>query len=471
MNPQTSPASPRRCPPRRREPASRALARVLRAALPALALCALQAQASAPDVGYVSLVIGDGVIQRADGQTQPVARGARIHVGDRVQTGANGQVHLRFVDNGAVSVRPDSVLQVQDYQFDPARPQASEVRLKLEKGVGRSISGGATEVDKSRFRLNTPIAAIGVRGTDFIVQAQPDLVRAMVADGAIVMAPYGGGCSLNGLGPCAGGEARELSAAMGHWMAEVRPGDVAARLVRVPDSALAATSGSARDDAAERESRAMAAVRASGLLAAEPTLGELQRGNDRAAAEVLTLAAVQVPELNSPPALSSQLIWGRWSMLPEAGDGVTIPFALARLDRHVTVADYGAGLFRADGANFAQLFDNAQPGPVSFNLTHAAASFESGGVVAAAKVNAANLTIDFGRRSFATALDLTSASGVAGQVRASGSVRSDGLFVAVDPSQHVAGALSGNGREAGYLFESWVGDDVFRGRTLWGRKP
>ena len=53
----------------------------------------------------------------------------------------------------------------------PQQPASSEVRLQVDHGITRSISGRATEVDKNRFRLNTPVAAIGVRGTDFIVQA------------------------------------------------------------------------------------------------------------------------------------------------------------------------------------------------------------------------------------------------------------------------------------------------------------
>jgi hypothetical protein len=440
--------------------------------LAGLGLASLAAWSSTEVVGYVSLAIGDGVIYETDGAQRPLARGAKIRVGDRVVTGPNGHAQLHFVDNGAVSVRPDSALQVQDYRFDAARPENSEVRLKLERGTGRSISGAATEVDKTRFRLNTPIAAIGVRGTDFIVQAQPDSVRAMVADGAIVMSPYSPDCSLTALGPCAGGAVRELTAEMGRWVAEVRPGDTAARLVRASNwSGTSMAHGDADGEEASPSARALAAARASGMLAAEPTLTELQRGNDRAAADVLTVAAVNVPSLNSPPPLTSSLVWGRWTIFPAAEDGVTIPYALARLNRHVTVADYDAGLFRTNGGVRGEDYQPVDTGRVEFRLAHAAASFESSAGIESAKVGAANLTVDFGLGTFATALDLGTASGAVGQVRASGPIRLDGLFVVVDATQRVAGALSGDGREAGYLFELLVGNDVFKGRTLWGRRP
>ena len=144
------------------------------AAAAALATVALGAHAGQPAVGQVSLVIGEAHVVRIDGSRESIRRGASIQVGDRVETAGNGHVHVRFIDNGVVSVRPESVLEVQSYRFDAQNPAVNEVRLRLDQGSSRSISGAATEADKSRFRLNTPIAAIGVRGTDFIVQTDPN---------------------------------------------------------------------------------------------------------------------------------------------------------------------------------------------------------------------------------------------------------------------------------------------------------
>lgn len=429
--------------------------------------------ARAEKVARVSLLIGAAEVVHADGSRTSLERGASIRVGDRVETGANGHVHLRFVDDGAVSVRPDSVLEVQSYRYDAARPDGNEVRLKLVRGTGRSLSGAATEVDKTRFRLNTPIAAIGVRGTDFVVQAGPSAVRATVADGAIVVAPYSEGCSAGGLGPCEGGQARELSSGMGRVMAVVRSGDDGARLVRASDLAIIRTALVDDRDASarERDEQTLNGARASGLLAAEPTAAQQQRGNDRTAAEMLTLAAVNVPDLNRAPGLSSQLVWGRWAIAPEFNDRLTIPFSLARLARHVTVADQGAGLFRSDPAGPAGTFQPSASGQVEFRLTRASASYESAGGLEVAIVRAGNLTVDFDRRSFATALDLRAASGAEGRLRMAGDLRSDGLFSVVDEFQRVAGALSTDGKEAGYLFVTGTAESLFSGRTLWGTGP
>jgi hypothetical protein len=445
----------------------------LRAALLVAVAAALFGPVHAEKVAQVSLLIGAAEVVHADGSRSPLVRGTPIRVGDRVETGANGHVHLRFVDDGAVSIRPDSVLEVQAYRYDAARPDDNEVRLKLVRGTGRSLSGAATEVDKTRFRLNTPIAAIGVRGTDFVVQAAPSAVRATVADGAIVVTPYGQGCSAGGLGPCEGVDARELSSAMGRVMAVVRPGDEGARLVHASDLAIIQTAFADDRDAGarERDEQALNGARASGQLAAEPTAAQQQRGNDRTAAEMLTLAAVNVPDLNRPTSLTSQLVWGRWAIAPEFNDRLTMPFALARMGRHVTVADHGAGLFRSDPAEPGQTFEPTASGQVEFRLTRASASYESPGGLEVAIVRAGNLTVDFDRRNFATALDLRSMSGAEGRLRMAGDLRPDGLFAVTDTNQRVAGALSSDGKEAGYLFETGTVDSLFSGRTLWGTGP
>jgi hypothetical protein len=448
-------------------PRPRALSRLAAAAV--LWCSAWQALAANPmDVGQVSLLIGQAWVVRADGTQQPLQRGSAIRVGDRVETAANGHVHMRFIDNAAVSVRPESVLHVQAYQYDAQNPKSNEVRLRVDKGVSRSISGAATDLDKTRFRLNTPIAAIGVRGTDFIVQTDPTGVRATVSDGTIVVSALGGNCQAAGLGPCTGNDVRELSAEMGRLMAEVRPGDRATRIVPAADLSLASAPTPA-DGAAAPRPVTLTAARALGLSAAEPTPAEVQRGNDRSAADLLTLAANKLPDLNRASSLSGQLVWGRWGIAAPEQDKLSVPFSLARLGRHVTVADDQMGLFRDDQSIAGTPFSDTLGGKVEFRLTRASATYQAGSRVESAAISASNLTVDFTRRTFATALDMASASGVKGELRMAGELRADGIFAVRDIDQRIAGAVTYDTKEAGYLFERNAGDGLFRGRTLWGR--
>ena len=160
-------------------------------------LLAQAAAAQAPVVvGETTLVIGQAQIINANGKSIPVTRGSVIQVGDVIQTEIGGHVHLRFVDGGRVSVRPSSRLQVENYTHSAQQPQLSAIKFTLQEGVVRSITGSWGESARERFRLNTPLAAIGVKGTDFIVRANADATAATVFSGAIAVAPLQGSCTL-----------------------------------------------------------------------------------------------------------------------------------------------------------------------------------------------------------------------------------------------------------------------------------
>jgi len=167
--------------------------------------CAVVANAqdsSAAQVGTVGLVLGKAYLESPHHPRELIKKGSVVRVSDSILTEANGHVHIQFIDKGYVSVRPGSRLDVVRYDYDEASPELSSVKFNLQEGVTRSISGDAAKSARQRFRLNTPIAAIGVRGTDFVVSATDRTTRALVNEGSIVMAPYSTECSVASFGPC-----------------------------------------------------------------------------------------------------------------------------------------------------------------------------------------------------------------------------------------------------------------------------
>lgn len=424
-----------------------------------------QSQAADMTVGQVSLLIGEARVFRKDGSIESLRRGDPIQVGDRIETAANGQVHLRFIDNGAISVRPESELEVLAYRYDAARPGSNEVRLNVRRGTSRSISGHATDLDKSRFRLNTPVAAIGVRGTDFIVQSSDSAMRATVVEGAIVVGAIGASCSAAALGPCAGGT-RVLSADMGRLMVEVLSGDQTARLVPVAGQVMVAAAAAAEERIAPQRA-ADSAARSVGMAAAQAF-----QNNDRAAADLLTIAEGIVPDLNSASDPKAQLAWGRYSFALPLNDQLSQLAVVAGRGREAVVGDADFTLFRAADTGADPQALTASQGVADFRLSRAQATFTPDfGPAEAASVDGGTLTLDFSRRTFATALALSSDSAGKAELRVGGDVRSDGVFVVrdTDPRQYVAGGVTADGKEAGYLFERGTVGGLFRGKTLWGR--
>jgi hypothetical protein len=410
------------------------------------------ASAAAEKVGEVSLALG---MSRVIGErgNHTVTRGMSVQVGDRIETERGGHVHIRFLDGAYVSVRPGSRLFVETYRYDAANPQESAVRFRLEEGVVRAISGKLAAQAQDRFRLNTPIAAIGVRGTDFVVLADAGRVRVAVHSGAIELAPLGDGCAASGLGPCATAAARALSADMGQVMLEFQPQQGAPRVVPIngipsPDRLNPPTPEEPR--ASARGGQA-ASETTTEVLAAQAVAGQVQ----------------PLPSVTPPPELPPPtLVWGRWLSQPWVGDTISQPYGEAHAGRKVTVGNQYYALFRPD-SSLPALVSNL--GRVDFTLRDAQVHFMRGGVTELGSVNNAWLSVDFATRQFATGIVMSHPQVGGASLDVAGKVREDGMFAVKNADGRVAGALTLDGKEAGYFFERRVPAGTFFGITRWAR--
>ena len=134
-----------------------------------LLMCLSSVAMATQVVGEVTLTIGKSKIERSTQEAEP-QKGGSVQEGDVIRTSDNGHIHIRFIDGARISVRPTSVFRIHEFKYSPSDPAASVVRLSLDSGEARSISGAAAQAAKDRFRLNTPLVAIGVKGTDFVTQ-------------------------------------------------------------------------------------------------------------------------------------------------------------------------------------------------------------------------------------------------------------------------------------------------------------
>lgn len=414
-------------------------------------------------VGEVTLTVGKAMIVGADGTATAVRRGASVHAGDRVETAEGGHVHIRFVDGALVSVRPTSRLVVEDYQYNPVQIEQSLVRFRLDRGVARAISGAAAEGARERFRLNTPLVAIGVRGTDFVVRAGEGQTQAYVNQGAIVMAPFGEGCQPQAIDPCGSVTAKLLTAGMGDMLLEFRDNfaqpqikPINSLLPSIKPTAVADARPSAGDGLAARD------LAAHNGMGEEAVVAVMVRGAVSGAGE-RDVAVGPVPV--QPPA-PPQLAWGRWSAAVRVSD-ISVTRDQARLGRVVTVGNNDYALYRAENG---PAFLAQSLGSASFVLQQSQAQFTSAGAqVQPAQVLGGSLTLDFAARQFSTALNLTSAATGPASLQAAGFLREDGLFNSRSSTQAVAGAVALDARTAGYLFEKAAAGGMLSGITLWGR--
>ena len=423
-------------------------------------------------VGKVTLVLGQATLVSSNGVTSALQKGSSVKSGDRIETAGGGHVHIRFVDDALVSVRPSSRLIIEEYEYNPAKVLESQVRFKLETGVARAISGAAAESAKERFRLNTPLVAIGVRGTDFVVNSQLDQTTAHVNQGAIVMAPLGAGCQASALGPCNTSAATLVSAQMGNVLAEYKDGlgqpELKPYFVR-------STYFAAAPDPDARSAKSPANP-AKVDVAAKPDNSVIQV-TSVVSGGIFTAAVEELPHVPGPveppvmpptPPAPPALVWGHWVKPTGSGD-FSEPFRVAALGRDVTVGNNDYVLYRRPSDTGLTAIQPSL-GTVGFQLQQAHALFRPwGGVNQEATAGTGTLSINFATRQFQTQLELNHAAAGAHTLTSQGAVLSDGMFGGATATQKVIGATTLDGKNAGYMFEKNVDSGVFNGITLWAR--
>ncbi len=117
------------------------------------------------DIGSVTEASGTAIIKRGKDTIQ-IVKGTEIKTNDKIET-KNGKVKIVFKDDTNVTVTESSSLVIDDFVYDP-KSGAGKLGLKAAAGTVRYVSGSIAK-DPKNVKINTPTAAIAVRGTDFVM--------------------------------------------------------------------------------------------------------------------------------------------------------------------------------------------------------------------------------------------------------------------------------------------------------------
>jgi ferric-dicitrate binding protein FerR (iron transport regulator) len=140
------------------------------AASPLTHATAVAALSESPRIGTFKEVRMPVWIGQADKRKEAVA-GEAVTMGERLSTGSSGSASLTLKDGTVLSLGPNTTLDLNQFQFNTTTQEGS-FGLNLIQGTLRVITGLLAKVNPERFRITTPTAVVGVRGTDFIVEAE-----------------------------------------------------------------------------------------------------------------------------------------------------------------------------------------------------------------------------------------------------------------------------------------------------------
>ena len=114
--------------------------------------------------GTVDAVSGSAAVVDQSGKSTPIAVNLKIYEGQTINSDQDGEVHIVTEDGGIIAVRPNTVFRVDEYKAEGN--DTDKIFMSLLKGTVRSITGWIGKFNNSAYRITTPTATIGIRGTD-----------------------------------------------------------------------------------------------------------------------------------------------------------------------------------------------------------------------------------------------------------------------------------------------------------------
>jgi hypothetical protein len=121
-------------------------------------------------------VTGDVGVVGADGVRRGADRGGDIREGDTIVTGPDALAQARMSDGALISVRGDSEFKLERFSYKGREDRSASFVVNILKGGFRTITGLIAQVNRGGYRISTPAATIGVRGTHFeVVHVLPQI--------------------------------------------------------------------------------------------------------------------------------------------------------------------------------------------------------------------------------------------------------------------------------------------------------
>ena len=125
-----------------------------------------QAQAQTGDpIGLILSTSGNVTAQAEDGTERRLRRRSPLYEGDTVITAVRSRAQIRFNDNGLVALQPETSFFVEEHTFNGQEDGSESAVYRLFRGGLQAITGLIGNTNKSRYRFETPLATIGLRGT------------------------------------------------------------------------------------------------------------------------------------------------------------------------------------------------------------------------------------------------------------------------------------------------------------------
>ena len=130
------------------------------------------AQRESRVVGRIALLRGKASATEDEQKSRVLYVGAAVYERDQVQTGIKTYTVIAFNDKSRITLSPQSALRIEEHEFKPRLPDENNAFFSFLQGGMRLVTGLIGQLNRKSFRVGTPTATIGIRGTGFDLVCQ-----------------------------------------------------------------------------------------------------------------------------------------------------------------------------------------------------------------------------------------------------------------------------------------------------------
>lgn len=115
--------------------------------------------------GEVEFARGAATAQRGNAPARIIGQGQRFYQGEVLSTSNKSFAVIRLDDGSRLTLRPNTQFVVED--INAKQNSSANAVLRLFKGGVRAVTGFISKFNKNGYKLATPVATMGIRGTEF----------------------------------------------------------------------------------------------------------------------------------------------------------------------------------------------------------------------------------------------------------------------------------------------------------------
>ena len=117
-------------------------------------------------IGKVTRLQGSATEMRGT-TVQALQAGSLIHSGAMVETAPDSRLEIVFVDASQLTMGADARMRMDELVYSASNPDGEGLQaFEVFAGTFRFLSGAVGRNDPASVRISTPVATIGIRGTD-----------------------------------------------------------------------------------------------------------------------------------------------------------------------------------------------------------------------------------------------------------------------------------------------------------------